>query len=381
MEFGWTDAQQSYRKDLRAFLEETLPADWPEISSHGVAAPEQIDFSRIFCAQLADAGLLVRHWPAEYGGGDGSAWEHFILGEEMLPIGEPRGPQYMNVNWLGPVLMKFGTEAQKAEHLGKIASGNVIWCQGYSEPDAGTDLAGLQTRAVRNGDDYVINGSKIWTSYSYMADYCFLLARTGSERKQISIFLVPMDSAGITVTPVPGLTEYGHLNEVFLDDVRVPAALMLGEEGKAWDIISYALSYERVGIPRYQLGRKVLDIAVEQLKSENRFDDLLVRSAAGRILAKLEAARLLIYKVVDQRAKDGPPSVDANVARVAGGQAVVDLMDFLIEYLPDGLTGGNPDLELFYRSQLSNTIAAGTYEIQLNLIAQRALDLPKRSAK
>lgn len=377
MEFGWTPEQEAYRHDLRGFLKNTLPDDWPEISRHGVAAPEQIDFSRIFCGQLAEAGLLVRHWPSEFGGADGNAWEHFILGEEMLPIGEPRGPQYMNVNWIGPVLMRFGTEEQKAEHLTRIAAGSVVWCQGYSEPGAGTDLAGLQTRAVCDGDEYVVNGSKIWTSYSYMADFCFLLARTGSERKDISIFIVPMDTPGISVTPVPGLTEYGHLNEVFFADVRIPASAMVGEEGKAWDIISYALSYERVGIARYELGRKMLDVAVDQLKREGRFSDPLVRAAAGRILAKLECARLLIYKVVDQRAKDAPPSVDANIARVGGGQAVTDLCDFLIEYLPDCLTGGNHDLEVFFRSQLSNTIAAGTYEIQLNLIAQRALDLPR----
>jgi alkylation response protein AidB-like acyl-CoA dehydrogenase len=377
MEFDWTDEQRAYRREIRDFLDANLPENWAEISRRGVAAPEQVEFSRSFCPKLAEAGFLIRHWPSEYGGADGGPWEHFILGEEMMRAGEPRGPQYMNVNWLGPVLMKYGTEAQKAEHLQRIAQGQVIWCQGYSEPGAGTDLAGLKTRAVRVGDDYVINGSKIWTSYAYVADYCFLLARTGSERKEISIFLMPMDLKGITVRPVPALVEFGHLNEIFLDDVRLPASAMVGEPGKAWEIISYALSYERVGIPRYELGQLVLDRAVSILKAQGRFDDPLVRAAAGRVLSKLEAARLLTYKVVDQRAKGAAPSIDANVARVAGGQATIELLDFIAEYLAGETIDGDVELQLFFRSHISHTIAAGTYEIQLDQIAARALELPR----
>jgi alkylation response protein AidB-like acyl-CoA dehydrogenase len=281
------------------------------------------------------------------------------------------------VNWLGPTLMKFGTPGQQAEFLPQIAAGNIIWCQGYSEPGAGSDLAALKTRAVRDGDDYVINGSKIWTSYSRKADYCFLLARTGNDRKEISIFLLPMSTPGVKVTPIPGITEQGHLNEIFLTDVRVPASARVGEEGRAWDIIAYALSYERIGIARYELGRRVLDIAVAQLKSEGRFSDPLVRVAAGRALSKLEAARMLTYLVVDQRAKGRPPTSDSNVARVAGAQASLAVMDFLAEYVPDCLLEGDKDLELYFRGNIASTIAAGTYEIQLNLVAQNALHLPR----
>ncbi|MET0376076.1 MAG: acyl-CoA dehydrogenase family protein, partial [Rhizorhabdus sp.] len=189
MNFAWTDAQQAYRSRVRDALDALLPDDWDSLyAPQGYGSAAQIDFSRRFCPQLAEQSLLVRHWPAEWGGESADPWEQFILAEEMKWRGEPRGPQYMNVNWLGPTLMKYGTAQQQAEHLVRIARGEVIWCQGYSEPGAGTDLAALQTRAEPRGDIYVVNGQKIWTSYARLADFCFLLARTGPGRKDISIF-------------------------------------------------------------------------------------------------------------------------------------------------------------------------------------------------
>jgi alkylation response protein AidB-like acyl-CoA dehydrogenase len=283
----------------------------------------------------------------------------------------------MGVNWIGYALMKFGTPEQKDEHLNRIAGGQVIWCQGFSEPNAGTDLAALQTSAVRTETGYRINGSKVWTSYAHMADWCFLLARMGPERKNISVFLVPMNTPGVSVKPIPGLCEDGHMNEVFLSDVDLPEAALLGEEGKGWEIITFALGYERVGAPRYHFGRIALDRAVAQLKKEGRFSDPVVRSAAGRIVAKLEAGRLLNYAVVDLRVKDRPPGVVGNVQRVTTAEGILDLMDFLVEYLPDSLAGGDRYLTFSYRSQVSGTIAAGTYELQLDMIAQRGLGLPR----
>lgn len=377
VEFGWTEEQLQYRNRVTSFLADALPPDWSE-RAQGYGSRSQIEFSRTFCPRLAEAGLLAPHWPVAHGGQGQDAWHQFILAEEMKAAEEPRGPQYMNVNWIGPVLMKYGSPDQQAEHLPRIAQGAAIWCQGYSEPAAGTDLAALQTRATREGDDYVINGSKIWTSYSYMADWCFLLARTGSGRKEISILLVPMSTAGIHVAPFPGLTQEGHLNEVFFDNVRVPAAALLGEEGKAWDIITYALSYERVGIPRYHLGQRVLGQAVQQLKDEGRYSSAAAM-AAGKIMALFESARMLTYVVVDQRARGLSPSVDANISRVASAEAVTALSSFLMDYTPDCLLGGDHDLGSFYRANVSSTIAAGAYEIQLNLIARQALGLnPER---
>ena len=379
MEFGWTARQQEYRCRVRAALSELLPTDWHErYVPQSYASDAQIEFSRTFCAALAERHLLVPHWPAEYGGDAGEDWEHFILNEEMKAAGEPRGGQYMSVNWIGPTLMKFGTETQRHQHLLGIASGKITWCQGFSEPGAGTDLAALSTRAERRGDGYAINGSKIWTSYARKADWCFLLARTGAGRKEISIFLVAMNSPGISVKSFPGLIKDGHLNEVFFTDVKVPVESRVGEEGGAWKIITHALSYERVGVPRYHTGLEALDRAIAQLRAEGRFDDPVVQSSAGMIAAKFDAARLMTYQVVDQRVKKRAATADANLCRIAALEAVEDLMDFLVQFVPDCLVGGDPLLEDYYRINIPAGITGGTNELQLDLVAQRGLGLSRK---
>lgn len=379
MEFAWEPEQEKYRARVRAALDELLPDDWDEkYVPESYASDLQIAYSREFCSGLAERGLLVPHWPSEYGGNDSADWDHFVLGEEMKGAGEPRGPQYMNVNWIGPTLMRYGTPEQRERHLKGISSGKLIWCQGFSEPNAGTDLAALRTRAEREGDHYIVNGSKIWTSYARKADWCFLLVRTGPARKDVSILLVPMDTPGISVTSFPGLIKPGHLNEVFFTDVRVPVANRVGAEGQAWEIVTHALAYERVGVARYHTGLDALDLAVAQLRREGRWeDDPIVRSRAGMIVAKFEAARMLTYLVVDQRVKELPPTTDANLARVVALEAVSDMMNFICEFVPDCLAGGDVLLEDYYRINVPAGITGGTNEIQLDLIAQRGLGLPR----
>src|SRR5690606_24229616 len=190
---------------------------------------------------------------------------------------------------------------------------------------------------------------------------------SSQEKKAITALMLPMDTPGVVVKPIPGLTEFGHLNEVFFTDVEVPVAQRLGEEGRAWDIVTYALNYERVGVPRYQWARVVLDHAVGLLQRESRFSDPLVRIAAANILAACEAARLVTYAVVDQRAKGQPPSPDASVSRMATVECTHLLNDFIAEYLPDALADGDAILNVFYRFNMAASIAAGTYEIQAGL--------------
>jgi alkylation response protein AidB-like acyl-CoA dehydrogenase len=378
MEFDWPAEHRAFRKDVRAFVRSALPANWwTELSIHGKGAREQIAFSRDFCARMAKAGLLIQHWPQEFGGAGADPWRQFILAEELSAASEPRGPQYMNVNWIGPALMKYGSDRQKEEHLARIAAGAVIWCQGFSEPQAGTDLAALQLKAERRGEGYVLNGMKTWTSYAYMADWCFLLARSGPQRKAISVFLVPMDLPGIEVRAIPSLDEDGHIHEMHFNDVVVGSDALLGEESKGWEVITFALTRERVGSPRYEVGLRILTSAVAQLKANGRYEDPIVRAAAGRIAAQLEAARVLTYLVVDQRSQGDAPSADPNIQRVTATHAIRDLRDFIAEYLPEVLLDGDAQLRVFYRENISASIAAGTYELQLNLIAQRGLDLPR----
>jgi alkylation response protein AidB-like acyl-CoA dehydrogenase len=381
MEFEWSDDQRAVRERVRAFLGRELPPDWDSISRHGPGSAEVTEFSMSFCPRLAAEGLLVPHWPREWGGREAKPWEHFILGEELWSAGEPRGAQYMNVNYLGPTLMRYGSAAQCERYLPEMAAGRAIWCQGFSEPSAGSDLAALRTRAERRGSDYVVNGSKVWTSYAGLAQHCFLLARTeGTGRAGICIFLVDMKSPGITVRPIPSLIGLGDIHEVFFDDVVVPADCLLGEEGQAWPIIGYALSHERVGIARYAFSRRVLDGMVRLLQQRSGFDDELVQSRAGRALAACEAARLLVYRVIDQRARGLPPNADANLARVAVVAADHAVADFGLEFLGDTFFGHDFPLHLAHHERaIAAGIASGAAEIQLNLVAFERLQLPREA--
>jgi alkylation response protein AidB-like acyl-CoA dehydrogenase len=378
VEFDWTPEQDAYRERIRAVLARELPADWDHIAVHGPGSDEQTAFSRKFCPILADEGLFVPHWPSEYGGEGLPSWLHFILGEELWAAGEPRGGQYMNVNWIGPTLMRYGNEAQKEKHLTLIKSGQVLWCQGFSEPSAGSDLASLRTKAEPVEGGYSVTGSKIWTSYAGHADFCFLLARTSSEGKgAIVILLLDMKSPGIQVKKIPALIGEGDIHEVFFDEVFVPAEDRLGEEGQAWAIITGALSHERIGIPRYAFSRRTLDRAIERLKASGRFDDPVVQDRAGRAIALCEAARMMVYKVIDERSKNSPANAFGNLARWSLIRADSGVNEFLTEFLPEGLLGDDPMQQAHHQRAIAAGIASGAAEIQLNLAATGFLDLPR----
>jgi alkylation response protein AidB-like acyl-CoA dehydrogenase len=383
MEFGWSPDEEAHRVRVRAVLHRTLPADWEQISMHGPGSAEQTAFSKVMCAALAREGLLISHWPRAFGGEDEAVWRQFILGEELWEAGEPRGPQYMNVNWVGPVMMRFGTAAQLDKYLPPIRAGQAVWCQGFSEPSAGSDLAALRTEALPVEGGYRVTGAKIWTSYAGLADTCFLLARVPvtqgglGGKAAIVILLVDMRSPGIQVKQIPSLIGEGDIHEVFFDQVFVPATERFGAEGQAWEIISYLLQHERIGIPRYAFSRRVLDRGVERLKRLGRWTDPSVRDRAGRALAYCEAARLLIYRIVDGKARSLPPDDFAALARWATVQADNAVNDFLTEFLPDGLLGADPVQQAHHQRAIAAGIASGAAEIQLNIAAQRWLDLPR----
>ena len=387
MEFGWSTDESAHRTRVRRVLDEVLPPDWEQISVHGPGSDQQTAYSREFCPVLDKQGLLVPHWPRAFGGEDAGVWQQFILGEEMWAAGEPRGPQYMNINWIGPVLMRFGTPEQQQTYLPPIRAGQAVWCQGFSEPSAGSDLASLRTRAVPVEGGYRVSGAKIWTSYAGHADTCFLLARVpttegGADGKAgIVILLTDMKSPGIQVKQIPALIGEGDIHEMFFDDVFVPAGNRLGEEGQAWDIISYALQNERVGIARYEFSRRMLDRGVARLKMLGRWSDPSVQEKAGRALMLCEAARLLVYRIVDGKARDLPPDAYGPIARWSVVLADNGVNDFLTEHLPEGLLGEDPVQQAHHQRAIAAGVASGAAEIQLNLIARRWLDLPSERAK
>jgi alkylation response protein AidB-like acyl-CoA dehydrogenase len=377
MEFGWSEEHEAYRARVVDFLAKTLPKDWDQIALHGPGSDAQTEYSKQFCKLLNEEGLLIPHWPIEHGGEALDTWQHYVIGEELWAAGEPRGGQYMNVNWVGPVLMKYGTPAQQAKFFPPIKAGEALWCQGFSEPSAGSDLAALRTMAVPVEGGYRVTGAKVWTSYAGHADRCFLLARTAATGKAaIVILLTDMKSPGIQVKQIPALIGEGDIHEVFFDDVFVPAEDRLGAEGQAWEIINFALQNERTGIPRYAFSRRSLDRAVAQFQEEGGFDDPVLQDRAGRALALTEAAKMLVYRVVDQRAHGSPPDAFGNVARWAVVNADNGVNNFLTEYRPDGLLGADPMQQAHHQRAIAAGVASGAAEIQLNLAARRFLELP-----
>jgi alkylation response protein AidB-like acyl-CoA dehydrogenase len=382
MEFGWSADEVAHRERIRSVLDRMLPDDWEEIALHGPGSEVQTDFSYEFCAALGDEGLLIPNWPSAFGGSDEGVWRQFIMAEEVWSAGEPRGPQYMNINWIGPVLMRFGTADQQDRYLPPIREGRAIWCQGFSEPSAGSDLASLRTTATPVEGGYRVSGAKVWTSYAGRADTCFLLARVpavegvATGKAAIVILLTDMKSAGIQVKSIPSLIGDGDIHEVFFDEVFVPEANRLGAEGQAWEIITFALQNERVGIPRYEFSRRILDRAVGRLKADGRWADPVVQDRAGRALMLCEAARMLVYRIVDARARDLPPDAYGAVARWSVVLADNGVNDFLTEFLPEGLLGEDPVQQAHHQRAIAAGVASGAAEIQLNLIARRWLELP-----
>jgi alkylation response protein AidB-like acyl-CoA dehydrogenase len=380
VEFGWSQEELRHRREIRDFLAEELPEDWEEISQHGPGGDSQAAFSKHFCARMAARGWLTQHWPEEFGGQAAPPWRHAIVGEEMWAIGEPRGAQYMNVNWIGPAIMHYGSEAQKAEHLPRISAGDVLWCQGFSEPEAGSDLAALRTQALRVADEYVINGSKIWTSYCNHADFMILLVRTDPESRRqrgISVLLVPMQTPGIEIREIPSVVGERYFHEVFFSDVHVPTQSLLGRENEGWDVVAYALQYERVGAARYARAALTLDRLAEIAGDRGLLSDPIVVDRLGEARALCEAARLLTYRVIDLRAKGSPPTADTQLARVLGTRADNAIGRLALDLLgPEALEYGS-FADANFRMAMTAGVAVGATEVQLNLIASRFLGLPR----
>jgi alkylation response protein AidB-like acyl-CoA dehydrogenase len=380
VEFAWSEDEARFRRELVDFLDEALPPTWGEISKDGPGGDAQAHFSREFAGRLAERDWLTQHWPREYGGSDASPWRHAILGEEMWARGEPRGPQYMNVNWIGPAIMQYGSEEQKQQHLTRISRCDVLWCQGFSEPEAGSDLVALRTLATRDGGDYRVNGSKIWTSYANHAEFCFLLVRTDPESRRhrgISVLLMPMDLPGVEVREIPAVVGERYFHEVFLTDVRVPVSCRLGPEGEGWSVVSYALQYERVGAARYARAARTLDRLGAHARERGWLEDPRVLERLGEVRAKVDAARVLTYRVIDQRAHGLPPSADTNVARVAGTRAEQAVAELALELFGSESLAHGSFGDAQFRSAMTAGVAVGATEVQLNLIASRLLGLPR----
>ena len=278
--------------------------------------------------RLGERGWLTMSWPIERGGQDASIWLQAVLQEEYWAHNEPRGNQYMNVNWLGPSLTHFGTEEQQRFFLPKLAAGEQTWAQGFSEPEAGSDLANIKCLAAPDGDGFVVNGQKIWTGYADFADYLFLLARTdpGSARKEgLSVFLVDLATPGIEVRPISTTLGYHRINEVFLTDVFVPRAALLGPENDGWRVATTALAFERSGSARYARAARVMGLVERNHADE--WDDTRWEQYAS-LLAFGRATELVNYGVISKKESGDVPRVEASAARIHNSLLEQQLADF-----------------------------------------------------
>jgi alkylation response protein AidB-like acyl-CoA dehydrogenase len=319
-------------------------------------------------------------------------WEQTVVREEMWAHHEPRGAQYMGVNWVGPTLMRYGTEEQQRTHLPPIAAGEVIWCQGFSEPEAGSDLASLRTTARRDGDGWLISGQKIWTSYATMAQWCFLLARTtkvgegAAQKKQqgLTIFLVPMSDPAIQVRPIRSMMGPHHLNEVFFDDLRVTEADVLGPIDGGWSIVQDVLSFERVGIARYARCERLLMLAPEALGERWEQVPEELRGRWTRMLVHCRRARLLAYRVVSLQSAGRIQPADAAGYRIAVTKLDQDSAEVLMEII--ATVPRDDDASAYYRAEVedhwrysqSATVASGSIEMQRILMSRALLGGTRR---
>jgi len=376
MTFDDGEAVRDLRLQLRRMIDEDLPAGFHGAFVSGRAGQEVADR---FCRRLAEENLLTMSWPREFGGADASIWEQTALREEMWAHHEPRGAQYMGLNWVGPSIMRFGTPAQREAHLAAIANGDSVWCQGFSEPEAGSDLASLRLRAERTGEgEWRLSGQKIWTSYAGLAQWCFLTARTdssGSKHHGITVFLVPMDREGVTVREIDSMLGPHHLNEVFFDEVVATEAEILGELDHGWDVIRYVLAHERIGIARYARSERILSLLADRLPGDDRPEADALRAAHARLLVKARTARLMNYRAIASSTTAEIPG------GVSGARLATTLLDQEVAALAlevlgeeglydDDLAPLAAWIEEAWRYARSATIASGTSEVQRLLIAR-----------
>jgi alkylation response protein AidB-like acyl-CoA dehydrogenase len=375
VELRYSDADESFRAELRAWLADALPHVPPQPPRD--AWPERRKWDTDWQRRLFDAGYAGLHWPKEYGGRGASPTEQLIFYEETAKARAPYvGANFVGTLHAGPTLIEEGTEAQKAEHLPRILSGEEVWCQGFSEPGAGSDLASLRTRAERDGDDYILNGQKIWCSFGQIADVGEFLVRTDPDapkNRGISWLILPMDLPGIEVRPLKTVLGSSEFAEVFLTDVRVPVANRVGDENDGWRVTNVTLKYERgtafVGelVDSMRLCEEVAPLVLQRIGYEE----------IGHCIAEFDALWALTKRNVSQAAR-GITGAGAMSIKLAYSEARQRFGELCLEALGrDALHVEDNELVEERLRTLALTIAAGASQIQRNIIGERVLGLPR----
>lgn len=385
----WTAAQAAFRDEVRSFVAGQLsPETRRKVrAGHPLDRADYMDWQD----KLAAKGWLAGFWPVEHGGLGWSAAETFIFHDELSYAGAPWLLPF-GVNYVGPVIFSFGSEAQKQAHLPGILDNSVFWCQGYSEPNAGSDLANLRTRAVRDGDAYIVNGSKIWTTMAHWADKIFCLVRTDTEVKPqrgISFLLIDLNSPGVEIRPIDSIDGFHHLNQVFFTDVRVPVENLVGEENKGWTYAKYLLGHERVLSAETGKARRLLERAEATAELRGRRGDQRLKDRIAGFGIDLMALEAMTLRLLEKMLAGDAPGVEASLLKVRGSVLLQEITEFTVDifgaaalaYDPDTLGQGNrgwPDPAGAVADFLYNrapTIWGGSNEIQRNIIAKMELGL------
>jgi alkylation response protein AidB-like acyl-CoA dehydrogenase len=396
MDFDFTSEQQAFRREVRAWLTAHVPAD---LKGRGFAASRadraHVDRLRGWQRALYEAGYVGIDWPREYGGRGASIMEQIILYEEMSRAEAPQPLNRGGLSMLGPTLMKHGTAAQRARHLSKILTAEEIWCQGFSEPNAGSDLANLQTRAVLDGDSYVLNGQKVWTSMAHVSDWGFFLVRTdpgAPKHKGISFILVDMKTPGLTIRPLRQITGEAEFNEVFLENVRVPAASVVGRVNEGWGVAITTLAYERdvLTMIRHISLRTALErlVALAQRTKRNGHtaaDDPVLRQKLAQLTIAERCLSLNGYRSLTRILKGQPPGPEGSTSKLFWSQVDQDLAEIATEVIgpysqlaaPSPWAPDEGQWEFYCLLARGSGIRAGTTEILHNILGERVLGLPK----
>jgi alkylation response protein AidB-like acyl-CoA dehydrogenase len=393
MDFRFTPEEETFRQEVHDYIEKECPA---ELRGGGVNIMQEVGNLFAWRAKLAKRNWVAPAWPKEYGGAGMSIMEQFIYNQETARM---RAPAHIFIGGLGvavvgPTIIHYGSEEQKHEFIPKILSGEHMWCQGFSEPEAGSDLASLKTRAVRDGDDYVINGQKIWTTVAHVSHYMLMLARTDPDapkHKGISYFIVPMKTPGVTVRPLYNMPGAHEFNEVFLEDARIPASCLLGEENRGWYMAATTLDIERSNIGS-AVGQQQSVEDLTRFARENEgngvvrlgWDPSLRYELAERYI-ETEAAMMLSSRVVTLQARGLIPNYEASAVKLYSMEMAQRIANTGLRLL--GLYGQlargskwaplKGRLEYQYLRSIGSTIEGGTSEIQRNIMATRGLDLPR----
>ncbi|MBI4200717.1 MAG: acyl-CoA dehydrogenase family protein [Chloroflexi bacterium] len=387
MEFEFPPEIRRFRQEIQEFVRSELPTGWKGADEEDV----DVEARKAIRKKLAARGWLTLAWPKEYGGREAPHLQQMVFSQEMAYHRVPATDS--GISMLGPILMLEGTEEQKATFLPPIARGEVTWAQGYSEPGSGSDLASLQTRAVLDGDDFVVNGTKMWTSFAHYADWLFMLVRTDPDaprHRGISFLLVDMKSPGVTVRPIIDMAGIHSFNQLFFDNVRVPRRNLVGTLNMGWYVGARLLDFERSGIARAAGAQRTLEELV-QFAKETEWNgqplakDPMVRHRLASIAIEIEVNRMISYHIGSLQSRGEPFSGEASMARVFGSEMVQRLYQTGMSILgPYGNIAHDSRwaplhgrIVRGFLTSFSSTIAAGTSEIQRNVIATRGLGLPR----